>query len=200
MTTPASGETVANDRELMKPADGWWNQARTISFLNASFVTIQEVHFKNNADYAKVFVHLHNGTDQLRGNTLLDIDALIFQNVSDGLVLRMDLSSKVGADHIVILNSSIDLCNSNESQSFDQLTYLIAQEIEKYGNLSFSCPFHSGNYMVRNFHIDTENVLIKFAPPGEYRIVIDIKYKAETSTMAIPIFDIELYATIVQDG
>ncbi|XP_065090900.1 uncharacterized protein LOC135711858 [Ochlerotatus camptorhynchus] len=164
--------------------------------IDATFITIREVDFKNNADYAKVFIVLRNGTDQLRGNTMVDIDALVFQNISDGLQVRIDLASKIGADYVTMLDSSVDVCSLNTSATDGMLMELMVSEMNKYGNISISCPFNSGNYMARNFHIDTDNMLIKFAPPGDYRVGIDVKHKTDGSSIAIPIFDMEFYATI----
>nr|XP_019556950.2 uncharacterized protein LOC109425983 [Aedes albopictus] len=170
-----------------------------VLLLDASFITIQEVDFKTNEDYAKIFITLRNGTGHLRGNTMVDIDALIYQNVSDGLLVRMELGSKIGSDYVPMLDSRVDLCGLNSLSTDDLLMDMMVTEMGKHGNMSISCPFYSGNYVVRNFHIDTENMLIKLAPPGQYRVAIDVKHKIKEREIAIPIFDIEFFATIVSD-
>ncbi|XP_021710677.1 uncharacterized protein LOC110679636 isoform X2 [Aedes aegypti] len=169
-----------------------------LSKLDATFITIREVDFKTNDDYAKIFITLRNGTGHLRGNTMVDIDAIIYQNVSDGLLVRLHLKTKMRTKYVVMFESSVDVCSLDNAETDDLLINMMVSEMEKHGNMSISCPFNSGNYMVRNFHIDTKNKLIKFAPPGEHSVAIDLRHKAKEGAIAIPVFDMEFFASIVQ--
>ncbi|XP_039434449.2 uncharacterized protein LOC120416699 [Culex pipiens pallens] len=161
-------------------------------------IAIREVHFENNADYAKVFITLRNGTGgSSRSSTVVDIDALIYQNISSGLQLRMDLAAReAGSDHqyLTLLESTVDVCARDSSD--DLLVSMMMDGMNQYRNLTIECPFETGNYAVRNFHIDTNNTLIRLAPPGEYRVGIDVKHQAENRSVLVPVFGIEFYANI----
>nr|ABF18166.1 putative 17.3 kDa secreted salivary protein [Aedes aegypti] len=158
-----------------------------VLLLDATFITIREVDFKTNDDYAKIFITLRNGTGHLRGNTMVDIDAIIYQNVSDGLLVRLHLKTKMRTKYVVMFESSVDVCSLDNAETDDLLINMMVSEMEKHGN-----------YMVRNFHIDTKNKLIKFAPPGEHSVAIDLRHKAKEGAIAIPVFDMEFFASIVQ--
>ncbi|KAL1376104.1 hypothetical protein pipiens_004514 [Culex pipiens pipiens] len=69
-------------------------------------IAIREVHFENNADYAKVFITLRNGTGSSSSSTVVDIDALIYQNISSGLQLRMDLDCPGGRFRSSVSNAA----------------------------------------------------------------------------------------------
>lgn len=74
---------------------------------------------------------------------MIDIDALVYQNISDGLQVRVDLASKIGADYVTMLDSSVDVCSLDTSATDDMLMELMVSEMNKYGNISISCPFNS---------------------------------------------------------
>ncbi|XP_058833565.1 uncharacterized protein LOC131691295 [Topomyia yanbarensis] len=166
--------------------------------VSARDILIREVDYKSNADYVKVFIKIRNGTDKVR-SSVVDIDALWQRDVTDGVLVHLDLASKMGAEYRTLLSSTVDVCSLNVSKSTDPLMRLLVGEMNKYGNMTVDCPLHSGNYVVRNFRINRENMLIKMAPPGEYRVGIDVKHKMEQSKPAVPIFDIEFYANVVAD-
>ncbi|XP_058461557.1 uncharacterized protein LOC131436707 [Malaya genurostris] len=168
----------------------------SLTLLDATDILIREVGCNSNADYVKVFIKIHNGTDKVRSSAV-DIDATVFQDVPDNVLVSLDLASKMGNEYRTLLSSTVDMCSLNVSKSNDPLMRLLVSEMNKYGNLTVDCPLHSGNYVVRNFRINRENLLIKMAPPGQYRVGIDVKHKKVPSNPAIPIFDIEFYADLI---
>lgn len=80
---------------------------------------------------------------------MVDIDALIYQNISSGLQLRMDLAAReAGSDHqyLTLLESTVDVCtrdSSDDRQQQDLLVSMMMDEMNKYGNLTIECPFET---------------------------------------------------------
>ncbi|XP_055530644.1 uncharacterized protein LOC129721753 [Wyeomyia smithii] len=166
--------------------------------INALEIVVHKVEHKSNPDYTKVFIKIRNATENQR-NTVIDIDSEMYRDITDGVHVRVDLASKMGNEYRALVSKDVDLCKLNASRSDDPLLRLLVGELKKYGNMSVDCPLHSGKYVVRNFRVNRENMLIKLAPPGEYRLGIDVRHKMEQNKPAVPVFDLELYATLEGD-
>ncbi|XP_053689494.1 uncharacterized protein LOC128738418 isoform X2 [Sabethes cyaneus] len=191
-------KTCSSQAYICTSRSSRYKQYTTSNELNAVEIMVHKVDFKSNPDYMKVFIKIRNGTDSQR-STVVDIDSQIFRDITSGVHVRLDVASKMGNEYRSLVNKDIDVCKLNASRSEDPLMRLLVGEIRKYGNMSVDCPLLTGNYVVRNFRVNRENMLIKLAPSGEYRLGIDVKHKVEQNKPAVPVFDLEFYATLVGD-
>lgn len=86
---------------------------------------------------------------------MVDIDAIIYQNVSDGLLVRLHLKTKMRTKYVVMFESSVDVCSLDNAETDDLLINMMVSEMEKHGNMSISCPFNSVATPPKHFKSET---------------------------------------------
>ncbi|XP_055614485.1 uncharacterized protein LOC129760835 [Uranotaenia lowii] len=127
------------------------------------------------------------------------MDTNIRKGISEGMQVQIELASKVGNEYIVMHSTKIDICGHKENLMADPLYSMLIVEMTKYGNMSIDCPIEKGNYFVRGFHADDENMMVKMAPYGDYRMDVDLKHLEKGSKEPTPVFDMKMYATFMAE-
>uniref|UniRef100_A0A182LT01 Uncharacterized protein n=1 Tax=Anopheles culicifacies TaxID=139723 RepID=A0A182LT01_9DIPT len=108
----------------------------TGSLCIAGKILITKVDYESNPDYLTMKVQVNNETE---GSTV-DVDGSLFLDVSQGVFVNIELDSKMDGEYMTMIGTNKELCNMEEA-GMDPVVPLLNEELEKFGNLSFNCPF-----------------------------------------------------------
>ncbi|XP_040169052.1 uncharacterized protein LOC120903596 [Anopheles arabiensis] len=159
--------------------------------MNSAKIMITKVDYVSNADYLTMQVRVNNETE---GSTV-DVDGNLFLDVSQGVSVAIDLDSKMDGEYMTMIGTTKELCSA-EDTGMDPVVPLLNDELQKFGNLSFNCPFQKGYYRVRRFRMSDDHMLVKMVPPGEYIVKMDLQHQQPNATDKNPVFKLSFYFEI----
>uniref|UniRef100_A0A182PEJ5 MD-2-related lipid-recognition domain-containing protein n=1 Tax=Anopheles epiroticus TaxID=199890 RepID=A0A182PEJ5_9DIPT len=154
-------------------------------------IMITKVDYVSNADYLTMKVQVHNETE---GSTV-DVDGNLYMDVSQGVFVNIDLDSKMDGQYMTMIGTSKELC-STDDVGMDPVVPLLNEELEKFGNLTFNCPFQKGYYRIRRFRMSDDHMLVKMVPPGQYIVKMDLQHQQPNATDKNPVFKLSFYFEI----
>uniref|UniRef100_A0A182N310 MD-2-related lipid-recognition domain-containing protein n=1 Tax=Anopheles dirus TaxID=7168 RepID=A0A182N310_9DIPT len=154
-------------------------------------IMITKVDYVSNPDYLTMSVQINNETE---GSTV-DVDGNLFLDVVQGVFVNIDLDSKMEGEYMTMIGTSKELCSTDEA-GMDPVVPLLNEELEKFGNLSFNCPYHKGFYRMRRFRMSNDHMLVKMVPPGEYIVKMDLQHKQPNATDKVQVFKLSFYFEI----
>uniref|UniRef100_A0A2M3Z6Q2 Uncharacterized protein n=1 Tax=Anopheles braziliensis TaxID=58242 RepID=A0A2M3Z6Q2_9DIPT len=173
-----------------------WSWVLTVSLLAYSWlisakIMITKVDHESDPDYLTMKVHINNET---QGSTV-DVDGTLFLDVTQGIFVNIELDSKMDGEYMTMIGTSKEMCATDEG-GLDPVVPMLNEEMEKYGNMSFSCPYNQGYYILRRFHMSDDHMLVKMVPPGDYIFKMNLKHQRENETAKLQVFKLEFYFTI----
>ncbi|XP_035893389.1 uncharacterized protein LOC118503802 [Anopheles stephensi] len=171
----------------------WRNVAILVAFacMIAGKILITQVDYTSNPDYLTMKVQVNNETE---GSTV-DVDGNLFLDVAQGVFVNIELDSKMDGEYMTMIGTSKELC-SKEDTGMDPVVPLLNEELEKFGNLSFNCPFDKGYYRIRKFRMSNDHMLVKMVPAGEYIVKMDLQHQHTNDTEKVPVFKLSFYFEI----
>uniref|UniRef100_A0A182RKD5 MD-2-related lipid-recognition domain-containing protein n=2 Tax=Anopheles funestus TaxID=62324 RepID=A0A182RKD5_ANOFN len=154
-------------------------------------IMITKVDYLSNPDYLTMQVQINNETE---GSTV-DVDGSLFMDVEQGVFVNIELDSKMDGEYMTMIGTNKELCNTEEA-GMDPVVPLLNEELEKFGNLSFNCPFDKGYYRVRQFRMSNDHMLVKMVPPGEYIVKMDLQHQQPNATDKVQVFKLSFFFEI----
>ncbi|XP_053675727.1 uncharacterized protein LOC128725974 [Anopheles nili] len=154
-------------------------------------IMITKVDYISNPNYLTMSVLVHNETE---GSTV-DVDGSLFQDMVQGMFVHIDLDSKMDGEYMTMIGTNKELCSADDG-GVDPVVPLLNEELEKFGNLSFNCPYYKGNYRMRRFRMSNDHMLVKMVPPGEYIVKTDLQHQPVNSTEKEVVFKLSFYFEI----
>ncbi|XP_050094631.1 uncharacterized protein LOC126577217 [Anopheles aquasalis] len=161
------------------------------SWLISAKIMITKVDYESDPTYLKMRVQINNET---QGSTV-DVDGFLFFDVNQGIFVNIELDSKMDGEYMTMIGTSKEMCVTDEG-GLDPVVPMLNEEMDKYGNMSFSCPYLQGSYMLRRFHMSDDHMLVKMVPPGDYICKMNLQHQPENDTMKVQVFKLDFYFTI----
>ncbi|KFB46766.1 hypothetical protein ZHAS_00014768 [Anopheles sinensis] len=162
-----------------------------LSCLISAKILISKVDYESNPNYLTMNVQVHNETE---GSTV-DVDGMLYVDVYQGIHINIDIDSKMDGEYMTMIGTSKELCSKEES-GIDPVVPLLNEELEKFGNLSFGCPYYKGLYRMRRFRMSNDHMLVKMVPPGEYVLKMDLKHQQENDTKMAHVYKLSFFFEI----
>uniref|UniRef100_A0A182QRQ5 MD-2-related lipid-recognition domain-containing protein n=1 Tax=Anopheles farauti TaxID=69004 RepID=A0A182QRQ5_9DIPT len=154
-------------------------------------IMITQVDYVSNPDYLTMKVQINNETE---GSTV-DVDGNLYLDVEQGVFVNIDLDSKMDGEYMTMIGTSKELCNKDEA-GMDPVVPLLNDELEKFGNLSFNCPYKKGFYRMQRFRMANDHMLVKMVPPGEYIVKMDLQHQRPNATTKVQVFKLSFFFEI----
>ncbi|XP_058124812.1 uncharacterized protein LOC131285414 [Anopheles ziemanni] len=162
-----------------------------LSCLISAKIMITKVDYESNPNYLTMKVQVHNETE---GSTV-DVDGTLFLDVYQGIHVTIDLDSKMDGEYMTMIGTSKELC-SKEDNGIDPVVPLLNEELEKFGNLTFGCPYYKGYYRMRRFRMSDDHMLVKMVPPGQYVVKMNLKHQQENDTKMVQVYKLSFFFEI----
>ncbi|XP_053668102.1 uncharacterized protein LOC128718505 [Anopheles marshallii] len=154
-------------------------------------ILITKVDYVSNPDYLTMKVQVNNETE---GSTV-DVDGSLFLDVAQGVFVNIELDSKMDGEYMTMIGTSKELCNAEEA-GMDPVVPLLNEELEKFGNLTFNCPFDKGYYRIRKFRLANDHMLVKMVPNGEYIVKMVLQHQQPNATDKVMVFKLSFFFEI----
>ncbi|XP_052892144.1 uncharacterized protein LOC128300198, partial [Anopheles moucheti] len=154
-------------------------------------IMITKVDYVSNPDYLTMKVQVNNETE---GSTV-DVDGTLFLDVAQGVFVNIELDSKMDGEYMTMIGTSKELCNTEEA-SMDPVVPLLNEELEKFGNLTFNCPFDKGYYSIQKFRLANDHMLVKMVPIGEYIVKMVLQHQQPNATDKVVVFNLSFFFVI----
>ncbi|XP_055621915.1 uncharacterized protein LOC129765537 [Toxorhynchites rutilus septentrionalis] len=159
---------------------------------------MHEISFSSNNDYIKAFITIQNGTFKSHHSTTVNVDLMVYQNVTSGMVVAVSLDFKTDGGYQRLVSTEIDFCAPGVSYADDPMLSILIETVKLYGNITITCPFFAEYYVLKEYPLDANKNIINLAPPGNFRVGVAAKHRV-SRRKAIPVFNAIMDISIVAD-
>ncbi|XP_058053739.1 uncharacterized protein LOC131205591 [Anopheles bellator] len=156
---------------------------------------ITRVDYDTNPDYVTMRVRINN---ESVGSTV-DIEGTLFVDLTQGIFAGIEVETKVDGEFTSVAGTNKELCGEADMQ-LDPMVALLNEELHKFGNLTFMCPYHKGFYSVSRFHMPDDHMAVTMLPAGDYCLKMDLMHQPANETKKVLLFKLTIYTTLTPSG
>ncbi|XP_052869872.1 uncharacterized protein LOC128275417 [Anopheles cruzii] len=156
---------------------------------------ITRVDYDTNPDYVTMRVRINN---ESVGSTV-DIDGRLFVDLTQGIFASIEVETKVDGEFTTVAGTNKELCGEADTQ-LDPMVAILNEELLKFGNLTFICPYYQGFYSLNRFYMPDDHIAVTMLPPGDYILKMDLMHQPVNETKKVLLFKLTFFSTLTPSG